>query len=59
MNQHNNPLWPFPVHNGVRTAASEELLENANGTKYLRKQLDSVLESDPVVNTRLEEDALF
>jgi hypothetical protein len=59
MNQHNNPMWPFPIHNGVRTAASERLLSNANRTKYLSKSLDSVLESDPVVDTRLEEDAIF
>lgn len=27
MNQLNNPLWPFPIHNGERTLASKSLLQ--------------------------------
>jgi len=27
MNQLNNPLWPFPIHNGERTEVSKKLLK--------------------------------
>ena len=53
MNQLNNPLWPFPIHNGERTEASKVLLQ-----KYPTKDLEAVLYSDPVNATNLEEEAL-
>ena len=26
-NQHENPKWPFPIHNGIRTVASHAVLK--------------------------------
>lgn len=53
MNQLNNPLWPFPIHNGERTKASKKLLE-----KDSAQDLEAVLYSNPVNDTNLEEEAL-
>lgn len=30
MNQLNNPLWPFAIHNGERTIASKSLLQSSD-----------------------------
>lgn len=54
MNQLNNPLWPFPIHNGERTEASKALLK-----KNSTHGLEAVLYSDPVTNTNLEEEAIL
>lgn len=59
-NQHNNPLWPFPVHNGVRTAASVALLkpELTKGSFSLGLQL-AVEFKDRIKDTNQEEEALL
>lgn len=54
MSQLNNPLWPFPIHNGERTEASKKLLQ-----KDSVHDLEAVLYSDPVTDTNLEEEALL
>lgn len=54
MNQLNNPLWPFPIHNGERTEAYKKLLQ-----KDSVRDLEAVLYSDPVTDTNLEEEALL
>ena len=60
-NQHNNLLWPFPIHNGERTAASLKILKARNnpadyeGTVVF--SLESALYSKPKINTNEEEDA--
>lgn len=50
----NSEHWPFPIHNGERTEASKKLLSQES-----YKSLESVLYSDPVIDTNLEEDALL
>ena len=57
MNQLNNPLWPFPTHNGERTQASKNLLQkdredSTQGLDY------AVYSRDSVTCTNLEEEAL-
>ena len=61
MNQLNNPLWPFPVHNGQRTEASKVLLRKVDKTEgSFPLSLQAVVEyPDRVTDTRLEEDALM
>jgi hypothetical protein len=57
MNQLNNPLWTFPIHNGERTQASKNLLkkdqeDSTQGLDYALYCRDSV------TDTNLEEEAL-
>lgn len=56
----NNPLWPFPFHNGERTAASAALLkpELNEGSFSLGLQL-TVESRHRVTDTNQEEEALF
>lgn len=42
MNQLNNPLWPFPIHNGERTVASKSLLQCTDYViSFERKELSN------------------
>ena len=54
ISQLNNPLWPFPIHNGERTESSKSLLQ-----KTSTHDLEAVLYSDPVTDTNLEEEAIL
>ena len=53
-NQHENPKWPFPIHNGTRTVASHAILK-ANEQKV---NIEAVRYADPI-NLKFEEEALF
>lgn len=58
MNQLNNLLWPFPIHNGERTEASKKLLQkdredSTQGLDY------AVYCRDSVTDTNLEKEALL
>lgn len=58
MNQLNNPLWPFPIHNGERTESSKKLLkkDQKESTQGLS---DAVYCRDRVTDTNLEEESLL
>lgn len=57
MSQLNNPLWPFPIHNGERTVASKKLLKK-DQKESTQSLLDAVYCRDRVNDTNLEEEAL-
>lgn len=62
-NQHENLLWPFPIHNGERTLASLKILKTRNNPAdcdgIVVVSLESALHSKPKINTNEEEDALL
>ena len=53
-NQHENPKWPFPIHNGDRTMASHAILK----VNEQRVNIEAVRYADPI-NLKFEEEALF
>lgn len=57
--QLNNPNWPFPIHNGERTAASAALLNPECKEGSFCLSLESKVYYDPVNNTNDEEEALL
>ena len=46
-NQLNNPLWPVPLHNGERTAASQALLKVDKAEGSFMQQLQVAVEYSP------------
>ena len=50
--QLNNPLWPFPIHNGKRTAASKALLKVDKAEGSFMQQLQVAVEYSPRLSSQ-------